>query len=426
MFHNFFEQFESAGGHHRHQRQQERKKADTQKYYDTLGVKKDATPAQIKKAYRKMAMKHHPDRGGDQNKFKELNEIYEVLSNKEKRALYDKGGKEAVDKGEAGGDPFSHFFGGGGGGGGAKKKKKGADAVAKLSVTLEDLYNGCSKELRYRKKTLCSGCNGMGGKGVTECRKCDGKGVRMVIRQLGPGMIQQMQSHCDDCNGQGEIVPRGSLCKQCRGKKVETKMKTLTVHINKGMKSGAKIKFDQEADQAPNTIPGDLVVKLELKPHSKFHREGAHLFYRKVITIAESLTGFQFPIETLEGRTLVVQSQPDVVYHPGSVRAIRDEGMPQEQNPSIRGNLYIIINVKCPSELDDRAILALDRALPGNRHSKVRKSADLEEVSVKMVDINAERKKWKIEERRRKREKNQYDSDDEDGGHRQTTQCHAQ
>jgi len=418
MFHNFFEQFEGAsGGHHRHQRHQEKKRVDTSKYYEILGVKKDANTAQLRKAYRKLAMKHHPDRGGDQNKFKELNKVYETLSNKEKRDLYDKGGEEAVEKGEAGG--------GGCGGGGKKGKKKGADAVAKLSVTLEDLYNGCTKQLFFRKKTLCGDCGGSGGKGVKMCRSCDGKGIKMIVRQLGPGMIQQMQAHCDDCNGKGEIIPRGCRCRACEGKKVVSKMTELTVHVNKGMKHGTKLKFREEADQAPGTIPGDLIVKLDMKPHARFHREGAHLFYKKSITLVEALTGFEFTINTLEKRVLIVQSDPNVLYSPGSVRAIRDAGMPQEDNPSVLGNLYIIISVKSPDELDDNDVRELKKVFPMKNSSKIHNRDNLEEItSGRLVDINSEKKKWK--EERQHHAKNQYDSDEETQSRGQTAQCHAQ
>lgn len=425
MFHNFFEHFEGGGGggfHSHSQRQQDRKPVDTEGYYKFFNIAKDATPAQIKKAYRKLAMKHHPDRGGDPVKFKELNKIYEVLSTPDKRELYDKGGEEAVEKGEVGGgDPFDMF---GGGRGGRKKKKKGQDVVGKLSVTLEDLYKGSSKPFVFRKQVLCDGCRGTGGKGVKQCGVCNGRGMRMTMRQIGPGMIQQIQSHCDACKGVGEIIPPGGRCRQCRGEKVVQKRKEVMVHINKGMKNGSKIKFREEADQKPDEIPGDLIVKLVLTEHKRFHREGAHLFYRKTISLCEALTGFEFTITTLENRTLIVQSLPDVLYNPGCVRAIRDEGMPKEDNPSIRGNLYIILNVRFPDELDDASVAALKKILPTNKRPKIQPGDDLEEVTMKLVDINKERKKWKQE----KQHASQYDSDDEEEcrGRGQTAQCHAQ
>jgi len=421
MFHNFFEHaFEGGGGHHHRQRTQARKNVDTEAYYKFLGVAKDASQKDLKKAYRKKAMKMHPDRGGDPDKFKELNKIYEVLTNEEKRSLYDKGGVEAVEKGESGGgDPFDFF--GGGGGRSKNKKKKGQDAVAKMQVTLEDLYQGATKSLRFRKQILCGDCHGSGGKGVKTCSACDGRGMRMQMRQLGPGMIQQIQTHCDMCKGQGETISRGGRCRTCRGEKVVQKMKDLNVHINKGMQHGSKIKFREEADQSPSTTPGDLIVKLIMKEHKRFHREGAHLFYKKNITLIEALSGFEFTIETLEKRTLIVKSEPDVLYDSGCVRAVRDEGMPQETNPSVRGNLYIIINVIFPAELDDASIAKLKKVFPANKHSS-QKRPDLEEVTLTPVDMKAEKKKWKLE----KQEKNQYDSDDEGPRGQQTAQCHTQ
>lgn len=424
MFHNFFEQFEGGGGgghrHGHHQRSQARKKVDTQKYYDIIGVKKDATPKELKKAYRKKAMKCHPDRGGDQDKFKELNKVYDVLSDPEKREAYDKYG----EGGEAqGGDPFDFF--GGGGGGGKSKKKKGQDAIAKLGVTLEELYNGATKQLRFKKQCLCDECKGTGGKGVKQCRTCSGKGVRMIMRQLGPGMIQQIQSHCDDCSGQGEIIPKGARCKRCRGEKICHKMQELNVHINKGMKHGTKIKFREEADQHPNTIPGDLIVKLDMKNHPRFHREGAHLFYEKSISLSEALTGFEFTIQTLERRTLIVQSEPNVLYAPGTCRAIREEGMPQESDPSLRGNLYIRINVDFPDKISDKGVREIRGIFPVHNRDDIKRGDDLEEVELRTVILASERRKWKKEERE---DKNAYDSDDEQHAGRggQTAQCQTQ
>merc|ERR1712228_925212 len=224
-----------------------------------------------------------------------------------------------------------------------------------------------------------------------------------IQRSLGPGMVQQIQTHCRAC-----------------GEKVIRRMAELNVHINKGMKHGTKIKFREEANQSPDTTPGDLIVRLVMKEHKRFHREGAHLFYKKNISLIEALSGFEFTIETLEKRTLIVKSEPDVLYDPGCVRAVRDEGMPQETNPSVRGNLYIIINVVFPAELDDRSIARLKQAFPENKRSP-KPGNDLEDVTLRQVDIKAERKRWKLE----KQEKSQYDSDDE-APRGQTAQCHAQ
>jgi len=203
-----FSDFGDMGGGHSHGRGRappRKPAADTTKFYEALGVSKTADAAEIKKAFRKAALQHHPDRGGDPEKFKEVSKAHEVLSDPEKRALYDEGGEEAVSEGAQGGGPggmsdiFDMFgMGGRGGRGGGSRVRRGEDVIFPLKVTLEDLYNGCAKKLRLTKNVLCQPCGGKGGKGGKDatCRDCKGQGVKMVIRQIGPGMIQQAQVHC--------------------------------------------------------------------------------------------------------------------------------------------------------------------------------------------------------------------------------------
>ncbi len=125
------------------------------------------------------------------------------------------------------------------------------------------------------------------------CKGCKGQGVRVIIRQLGPGMIQQMQTQCPECNGERTTIAESARCKACKGQKTVKEEKVLEVYVNKGMRHGETIVFKGEADQAPDTIPGDIVVKLEQKPHALFRREGPHLFYKKTISLMEALTGAQ-------------------------------------------------------------------------------------------------------------------------------------
>ena len=240
--------------------------ADTNKFYELLGIDKSATEADIKKAYRKQAMQHHPDKGGDPEKFKEISKAYEVLSDADKRAIYNEQGEEGLsDSGGGGGgggvDIFDLFgggmFGGGGGGGrgarGGGGKTKGENVVFPLKVTLEELYNGTSKKLRLTKSILCPQCKGKGGKGDTMCRDCKGQGVRLVIRQLGPGMITQMQTTCNSCRGSGTVIAEKDKCKGCKGEKTIKDKKTLEVFVNRGMKHQEKIVFVGEADEAVST-----------------------------------------------------------------------------------------------------------------------------------------------------------------------------
>jgi DnaJ family protein A protein 2 len=252
-----------GGGGHSHGggggRRAAKKEVDTLKFYALLGVEKTASEADIKKAFRRQAMTHHPDRGGNAETFKDLNKAYEVLSDSQKRAIYDEGGEEALaDGGGGGGGPggmdIFDLFGGAFGGGGrrAQRTRKGEDVVFPLQVTLEDLYNGVAKKLRLTKNVICSDCRGKGGKDGAEskCTDCRGQGVRMVIRQIGPGMIQQMQAQCATCKGSGSNIAEKDKCKSCHGEKTIKEKKTLEIHISKGMKHGEKLTFSGEADEA--------------------------------------------------------------------------------------------------------------------------------------------------------------------------------
>lgn len=198
-----FEHFASSGGSFRGSSAGggPSKDVDTTKLYETLEVGKNAEEKEIKKAYRKLSRVHHPDKGGDEHKFKEINAAYEILSDPEKRTAYDKYGLEGVSEdggpASAGGeDLFSMFFGGSGGRRSGKSgSRKGPALNHPLKVSLEDLYNGKTVKLAVNRKVIVGD--------VAECRKCDGRGVIMEVRQLGPGMIQQMQRACTDCGGQG-------------------------------------------------------------------------------------------------------------------------------------------------------------------------------------------------------------------------------
>jgi len=234
-------------------------------FYELLGVTKGASENDIKKGYRKMAVKHHPDKGGDEDMFKAVTRAYEVLSDKEKRAIYDQYGEEGLEQGGGGGgmdasDMFSMFFGGG-----RRQRsgpRKGEDVVHQINVTLEDLYNGKTRKLAINRKVPEDPDADPG-----VCRGCDGNGVKMITRQIGPGMIQQMQAHCPQCGGQGY---------DC---KMKQERQVLECAIEKGMKHGQKIVMRGEADQLPGTIPGDVVFVLAQEKHPLFFRKNDDLLY---------------------------------------------------------------------------------------------------------------------------------------------------
>jgi len=239
-------------------------------------------------------------------------------------------------------------------------------------------------------------------------------------------MIQQVQSNCSDCGGTGEMISPKDRCGKCRGKKVYRKIHSFDVHINKGMRDKQKILFRDYGDQAPGIIPGDVYCQLKMAPHKKFKREGAHLFYSKEISLVEALTGFEFTMKTLDNRTLIVQSEPNVLYAPGVVRAIREEGMPQEDNPTVRGNLYIVIKVRFPKTLNQRTLKELETLLPDIDRSELKIDEDMEEFILESVDLDDEKQKWENESASRKDHQAQFQDDEESPKHGQQAQCQTQ
>ncbi|GAA5985461.1 hypothetical protein JCM11641_007075 [Rhodosporidiobolus odoratus] len=349
------------------------------KYYDLLGVQPSATAADLKKAYRKLALKLHPDKNPDAgDQFKEVSHAYEILSDEQKREVYDRYGEEGLNGGGPGGmggmdpqDLFSQLFGGGGGffGGGGRGSRpqgprKGKDLVHRIKVSLEDLYKGKTSKLALQKHVLCGKCKGKGGKegAVKTCGSCKGQGVKIVLRQLGP-MVQQIQQPCGDCNGEGEIINAKDRCKDCNGKKIVNERKVLEVFIDRGMKDGQTITFNGEADQAPGVEPGDVVIVIEEKPHDLFKRKGDDLFAEVEIDLLTALAGGAFTIPHLDDRALLVKIQPGEVIKPGVVKLIPGQGMPSHRHHEL-GDLVVQIDVKFPDSLDPSALAPLESILP--------------------------------------------------------------
>ncbi|XP_026664306.2 chaperone protein dnaJ A6-like [Phoenix dactylifera] len=411
------------------------RKSNNTKYYEILGVSKNASQDELKKAYRKAAIKNHPDKGGDPEKFKELAQAYEVLSDPEKREIYDQYGEDALKEGMGGGggashnpfDIFEQFFGGGAFGGSSSRghrQRRGEDVVHTLKVSLEDLYNGTSKKLSLSRNVLCAKCKGKGSKsGVSgRCYGCQGTGVRTVTRQIGLGMIQQMQHACPECRGSGEIISDKDKCPQCKGNKISQEKKVLEVHVEKGMQHSEKIVFQGEADEAPDTVTGDIIFILQQKEHPKFKRKYDDLFVEHTLSLTEALCGFQFALTHLDGRQLLIKSNPGEVVKPGQFKAINDEGMPHHGRPFMKGRLYIQFNVEFPDSgsLSPDQCHALETLLPP-RPSNHLLDMELDECEeTTLYDVNME------EETRRKQQQQQQDAYDEDEDAAPRVQCAQQ
>lgn len=278
-------------------------------YYEILGVSKEAGDDELKKAYRRLAMKHHPDRNpGDhaaEEKFKEANEAYEVLTDAQRRAVYDKYGHDGLQRGGGGpdmggfgdifGDVFSDIFGGGGRGG----PRRGADLRYMMDLTLEQAVFGSAETIRIPTHAECEACHGEGtsnGKKPPECPTCKGQGQVRV--QQGFFVLQQS---CPHCRGRGTLII--DPCKPCRGTGHVRKEKTLEVKVPPGVDTGDRIRLTGEGERGERNAPsGDLYVQINVKPHEFFEREGSDLFCTVPISLITAALGGEQEVPTLQGK----------------------------------------------------------------------------------------------------------------------------
>jgi DnaJ family protein A protein 2 len=303
-----------------------------------------------------LAIKHHPDKGGDEHKFKEINAAYEVLSDPEKRAKYDKGGLEGLEEGPGGSSPddlFSMFFGGGGGSRRSAGPRRGEDVNHPLRTSLEDLYNGKTVKLAVSRSCL----DGQ----PKQCSTCDGQGIVVELRQIALGMVQQLQRRCHDCEGEGYQVKR------------KKERKVLEVLIEKGMRHNQKVVFRGMADEKPNMEAGNINFVVQEKEHEVFKRKGADLLITKTLTLNEALCGFEWKITHLDKREVIIKSKAGEVIKPEAdqtrpfVKIVPGEGMPSHGNPFVKGDLYVLFRVDFPDDgdLTPDQVEGLKKLLPG-------------------------------------------------------------
>jgi len=332
---------------------------DNNEFYDVLGVDKNVDRGELKKRYRKLAMKHHPDRGGDPDTFKKINQAYDVLYDTKKRKAYDRGGKAAVEgtgdnPQSSANDIFSSFFRR------AEPEdegpRKGKPLVHEVQVPLEELYNGRKRKFRI-SRTRIEVPEGLSKEDAcAKCQECDGRGVLLKTVRAG-NMVQQMQVHCNACVG-GWITKPG--VKEKRDKSI------FEVHVEPGMRDGAQIKMDSEGDEKPGMLPGDLVFVLRETPHEVFKRKGNDLLVHKKIQLSEALCGVRFSLQTLDGRELVVATDPGTVVRHQQVMCVEGEGMPFHGNPFTRGRLFVLFELEMPASgsLSPQQLAILRTVLP--------------------------------------------------------------
>ncbi|XP_067624650.1 dnaJ homolog subfamily A member 2 [Eurosta solidaginis] len=332
--------------------------------YEILGVNKNSTDAEIKKNYRKLAKEFHPDKNPEAgDKFKEISFAYEILSDPEKRKIYDRYGLKGLQEGSDGfGDAsefFSHWFpfsGGAGGSGGGEansRARQTAQVVVKLEVTLEELYNGnVSKPVEYKRTSYCAACEGEGGPKMTleQCKACNGTGRTANYSFMG-AFVNAFESTCPSCYGRGNTIPEGLRCTTCAGSGLVEEEVTQEVPIEKGAPNMLKVLFQAAGNQPQVGERGDLIVVLVQAEHPVFIRRLNDLYLRDIhINLTQALCGFVHCFQHLDERTLCITNKPgDVIKH-GELRVITGEGMPLRNNPFERGDLFVEFNVDFPDD----------------------------------------------------------------------------
>jgi molecular chaperone DnaJ len=346
-----------------------------QDYYDVLGVDRSASDEEIKKAYRKLALKYHPDKNkGDpsaEEKFKEVGEAYSVLSDPQKRAQYDRYGHAAPQGAGAGyggygmdfdpfelfrnvmGDAFGFgdFFGGGGRRQGRRFKQKGTDIQITLKLSLEDIAQGVTKKIKVKKYKTCKTCNGTGAQPGSQrktCPTCGGAGeIRHVSRSLFGNFVNV--STCSTCNGEGTIVV--DRCEECAGEGIVRGETTLSVNVPAGVKTGNYLHLRGQGNAAPHGgPPGDIIVMIEEKDHEYFERHGDDIIYRVQLSIPQAVLGDELEVPTLTGRARLTINPGT---QPGKILRMKGKGIKHLNGQGV-GDELVQVNLYVPNQLTDK------------------------------------------------------------------------
>ncbi len=366
--------------------------ADKRDYYEVLGVDRNADDATLKKAYRKLAKKYHPDMNpGDKEaeaKFKEATEAYGVLSDPDKRRQYDQFGHAAFENGGGGaggfggfdfsgdmGDIFGDIFGDLFGGGGRRRANngamKGANLRAAVNIMFQEAITGCEKELEITLKDPCTKCNGTGAKPGTSpetCPKCNGSGQVVMTQQSMFGMVRNV-TVCPDCQGTGKIIRE--KCPDCRGTGFTSSRKKIQVSVPAGIDDGQSIRIRDKGEPGTNGGPrGDLLVEVRVARHAIFQREDMNIFSTADISFAQAALGGTIRIPTVDGD---VEYEVKPGTQPNTRIRLKGKGVPSLRNRNVRGDHYVTLNLKVPTSLSNESKEALrkfDETLGGSGTKK--------------------------------------------------------
>ena len=365
---------------------QQASNVDNSKLYTILNITKDAEPETIKKSYKKLAMKWHPDRNPKnkeeaENKFKEISEAYEILSDEKKRKAYDEYGESSFN-GNGPTSPFDMFenffpgngdfggmsFGGQGGPFGGLNsffgnKNKESDIKMALTVNFSDIILGSDKNIKYERKKKCNKCDGIGCSNkshIIKCNMCNGAGVINQRIQIGPGMYTQNTGVCNECNGKKRSITKGQECNECNGKCYKNENIQINISVPKGTKDGEHIIKEKLGHEIDGTS-GNLIIIFKEQNDNKFFRKKNDLILKKKILLSEALCGLEFIIKHPNNEDIIIIS--DNIIQPDQLKIIKNIGFPVKNSVRV-GNLIIQFEIVFPIQLDSNQKTLLHKLLP--------------------------------------------------------------
>lgn len=335
--------------------------------YKILGLDKTASKSEIKKAYKKLAMKHHPDRGGDEEEFKKVNNAFSILSDDNKKAQYDRfgttdgmggnpfgngnpfssaGGFDGF--GDAFADMFSQFGGGGGSYNTYTKQKRGSDLRINLVITFKEAFEGTKKNIKLQRKKVCTGCSGEGGTGKKSCTSCNGTGKVRQVTETPLGLMERI-SACQSCNAKGHTLK--NACDNCHGRGTVNYTDTIDIEIPRGVDSNMQIRKSGFGNEIKGGQDGDLLIEINVLKEKGYVRQGDDIYLTIDVSISDILLGCEKFINYIDGKELKIKV--DELHNINNKITIRNKGFYNVNYRDVRGNLVIITNLVMPKELSD-------------------------------------------------------------------------